>query len=154
LLWPPDVIGQTIIFLPCDYYLLSSIFFFYSSPNPSGRILDVSCLPYFYTWRGPSANLECRSEMCCWRLAANTGRRTQKSPSGHHRTNSTGCVFATKARIDNQKKLVTQQYLLHMFLHYGELQPSSGPAEILSLVWDTPANFNGFRVLAALLHSI
>jgi len=26
-------------------------------------------------------------------------------------------------------------------------------AEILSLVWGTPANFNGFRVLAALLHS-
>ena len=25
-------------------------------------------------------------------------------------------------------------------------------AEIISLVWDTPANFNGFRVLAALLH--
>jgi len=25
-------------------------------------------------------------------------------------------------------------------------------AEIVSLVWDTPANFNGFRVLAALLH--
>jgi len=26
-------------------------------------------------------------------------------------------------------------------------------AEILSLVWGTPAKFNGFRVLAALLHS-
>ena len=25
-------------------------------------------------------------------------------------------------------------------------------AEIISLVWGTPANFNGFRVLAALLH--
>ena len=25
-------------------------------------------------------------------------------------------------------------------------------AEIVSLVWGTPANFNGFRVLAALLH--
>jgi len=25
-------------------------------------------------------------------------------------------------------------------------------AEILSLVWGTPANFNGYRVLAALLH--
>jgi len=25
-------------------------------------------------------------------------------------------------------------------------------AEIVSLVWDTPANFNGFHVLAALLH--
>ena len=26
-------------------------------------------------------------------------------------------------------------------------------AEIVSLVWGTPANFNGFRVLAVLLHS-
>jgi len=26
-------------------------------------------------------------------------------------------------------------------------------AEIVSLVWGTPANFNGFRALAALLHS-
>jgi len=26
-------------------------------------------------------------------------------------------------------------------------------AEIFSLVWGTPSNFNGFRVLAALLHS-
>ena len=34
------VIGQTIIFLPCDFYLLS-IFFFISSPNLSGRRLDV-----------------------------------------------------------------------------------------------------------------
>ena len=25
-------------------------------------------------------------------------------------------------------------------------------ADIVSLVWSTPANFNGFRVLAALLH--
>jgi len=27
LLWSPYVIGQTIIFLPCDFYLLSSSFF-------------------------------------------------------------------------------------------------------------------------------
>ena len=38
LLWSPYVIGQTIIFLPCYFFL--SIFFF-SSPNLSGRRLDV-----------------------------------------------------------------------------------------------------------------
>jgi len=27
-------------------------------------------------------------------------------------------------------------------------------AEIISLVWGTPANFNGFRILAVLLHGI
>ena len=40
LLWSPYVIGQTIIFLPCGFYLLLSSFFF-SSPNLSGRRLDV-----------------------------------------------------------------------------------------------------------------
>jgi len=29
LLWSPYLIGQTIIFLPCDFYLLSSSFFFF-----------------------------------------------------------------------------------------------------------------------------
>ena len=38
-LWSPYVIGQTIIFLPCDFYLLSSSFF--SLPNLSGWRLDV-----------------------------------------------------------------------------------------------------------------
>ena len=42
------------------------------------------------------------------------------------------------------EKLVKQQYLLYMSPQYG--------AEIVSLVWSTPGNFNGFRVLAALLH--
>jgi len=39
-----------------------------------------------------------------------------------------------------------------MFPQYGEL---IGPlaAEIGWPVWGTPANFNGFRVLAALLHN-
>jgi len=39
LLWPPYVIGQTIIFLPCYFYLL--LLSFFSSPNLSGRRLDV-----------------------------------------------------------------------------------------------------------------
>ena len=38
---------------------------------------QIGCLPYFHTWCGPSANLECRSEMCCTRLAGNTGRKNR-----------------------------------------------------------------------------
>jgi len=38
-----------------------------------------------------------------------------------------------------------------MSLQYVELRPTIG-AEIVSLVWGTAANFNEFRVLAALLH--
>jgi len=72
----------------------------------------------------------------------------QKSTSVHHRTTLSGYVFATKVCIDNRKKLVKQQYLLHMSSEYGKL--GSLTAEIDLGVWDTPANFNGFRVLASL----
>jgi len=43
----------------------------------------MGCLPYFHTWRGLSANLGCRSETCCTRLAENAGRKkiAKKSPS-------------------------------------------------------------------------
>jgi len=62
-----------------------------------------------------------------------------------------GYIFTTKAHIDNRKKkLVKQQYVLHMSPQYAELGPLL--AEIGLPVWGTPANFNGFRVLAALLH--
>ena len=75
---------------------------------------EIGCLPYFHTWCGLGANLGCRSEMCCTRLAGNTGRK--KSPSGHHRTTLSSYIVATKARIDNRKKnlLNSQQYLLQM----------------------------------------
>jgi len=59
-------------------------------------------------------------------------------------------MFTTKALIDNRKKkFVKQQYLQHMSSQYD-----FGPlaAEIGLPVLGTPANFNGFRVLAALLH--
>jgi len=57
-------------------------------------------------------------------LAENTER--QKSPSGHHRTTLSGYIFATKARIDNRKKLVEQQYVLQMSPQYGELRRTNG----------------------------
>jgi len=50
----------------------------------------------------------------------------------------------------SEKKLLKQQYLLHMSPQYGELRPLA--AEIGLVVWVTPANFNEFRVLAALLN--
>jgi len=63
--------------------------------------------------------------MCCTQLTENTG--CKKSLFGHHRTTLSGYIFVTKARIDNQeKKLVKQQYLLHMSPQNGELQPTNG----------------------------
>jgi len=81
-------------------------------------------------------------------LTKNAG--CKKSPSVHQRTILSGYIFATKVLIDNGKKLVKQQYLLwmsHNMVNFGLLA-----ADISPVVWGTLANFNGFRVLAALLH--
>jgi len=48
------------------------------------------------------------------------------------------------------KKLVKQQYLPYTAVQYGELRPTSGWDLLASL--GHPANFNGFCILAALLH--
>jgi len=78
------------------------------------------------------------SEMCCMRLAENTERK--KSPFWHHRTTLSGCIFSAEACIDNwKKKLVKHRYT-----------SSTCPHNMVN--FGTPANFNGFRVLAALLH--
>jgi len=49
------------------WFLSKLIYLSFSSPNLSAR------LPYFHTWCGLSANLECMSEMCGMRLAENAG---------------------------------------------------------------------------------
>ena len=59
------------------------------------------------------------------RWKCRTQKIAKKLPSGHHRT-LWGYIFATKARIDNRKKVVKQQYLLHVSSQYGELWPTKG----------------------------
>jgi len=49
----------------------------------------------------------------------------KNSPSARHRTTLSGYIFATKAHIDNRKKLLTA-ISPHMSLQYGELRPTSG----------------------------
>ena len=73
----------------------------------------------------------------------------KNSPSGHHRTILLGCFFATKALIDNRKKPVKQQYLLHMSSQYGKIWPTNSRDRFGSL--RHPANFNGFCILTLLL---
>jgi len=65
---------------------------------------------------------------------------TKKSPAAHHHTTLSSYIFATKTHNYNQKKLVN-------IVNFGLLA-----AEIGLVIWGTSANFNGFRVLAALLH--
>jgi len=79
-----------------------------------------------------------------------TQKLCTKSPFGHHPTTLSGYVFATKACIDNRKNLLSSRISStcpHNMVNFGPLA-----VEIVSLVWGTPANFNGFRVLAPLLH--
>jgi len=89
------------------------------------------------------------------RLAANVRPKkvAKKSPSGHHPTTLSGYMFATKACIDNQKKNLLNSNISptcpHNMVNFGLLA-----AEIVSLVWGTPGNFNGCRILAALLHGM
>ena len=62
----------------------------------------------------------------------------KNSPSAHHCTTLSGYIFATKAHIDNQKKMVKQQYLpicSHNMVNFGPLA-----ADIGSLVWGTAYN--------------
>ena len=120
--------------------------FFFSSPILNGCTLDV-----YYTSthsvalvRIYNAGLTCAA---CGSLK-NTGRNNL--PSVHHRTTLSGYIFATKVCIRNRKKkLVKQHYISstcpHNMVSFGPLT-----AEISFQVWGTPANFNGFHVLASL----
>jgi len=128
------------------WFLLSFYLFFFPCLISA---VQIGCLPYFHTWCGLRANLRCRSETCCTRFAENT--ELKKLPSQHHRTNLLGYIFATKIRVDNRKKNLlnsnTSSTCADNMVNFGPLA-----AEISSGVWGTPANFNGFRVLAASLH--
>jgi len=85
------------------------------------------------------------------RCKCRTQKSRQKSPSEHHSTTSSGYIFATKACIHNRKKNLLSGNISpscpHNMVNFGPLA-----AEIISLVCGTPGNFNGFRVLAVLLH--
>jgi len=77
----PMEYGRPLNFCPV---VSSSTFFFYLSfSSPISAIADwMSAIAYFHTWCGLSANLRCKSETCCTRLAENSGRK--KSPKNHH----------------------------------------------------------------------
>ena len=61
-----------IIFLPCSFF--PSFFYLLFFPRLISAAVDrMSAILLHMAWPY-SANLECRSEMCCTRLAANTGR--------------------------------------------------------------------------------
>jgi len=108
LLWLPYLIGQAIIFLPCGFYLLS--FFFFSSPNLSGRRLDVyhTLAPGVALLRIQNAGLKC---------AARGSLEIQDAKNRHFGTIVQLCwAISSELRHVSTivKKLVKQHYLVHM----------------------------------------
>jgi len=89
-----------------------------------------------HTWCGLSANLRCRSETCCTRLAENTGR--EKVAKNRHLGTIAQLCLDVSSQLRHVstigKKLVKQQYVPQMSpTNFGPLA-----AEIGLPVWGTP----------------
>jgi len=131
----------------CGFFFL---LLFSPSPNLSRRRLDV-CHTSTRTWCGLSANFRCRSETCCTRLAENTGHKIVA------KNRHLGIIAQLCRAISSQlgHRTIGENLLSsnisstcpHNMVNFGPLAAEIGP-----VVWGTPANFNGFRVLVALLH--
>jgi len=120
-----------------------SIFCFYSSLNLSG--LQIGCLQYFHTGCGSTANLKCRSEMCCTRLAVNTGRKND-AKNCHLRTIAELCRAIssqlTHVSTIGKKNLLSSN--ISPTCSYNMVNFSLLAAEIVSLVWGTQQISTGF----------
>jgi len=133
------------------WFLLSSsstFFLFLTYSKPSW----IGCPPYFHTWCGLSENLKRRSEMCCTRLVENAGRKkSQKIAICAPSHNFVGLylrIWGTYWQSENNLlNSNTSSTCSCNMVNFGPLTPDIG-----SGVCGTPANFNGFRVLASLLY--
>jgi len=106
-LWLHCVADVDIIFSSCGFFFLS---FFYLLFLALSQPSHIGCLPYFYTWCALSANLGCRSKICHMHTITQLYRAI--------------CLQLRHVSTIG-KKLVKQQYLRHMSLQCGELQPPS-----------------------------
>ena len=92
--------------------------------------------------------------MCCMRLAANTGRK--KVAKNRHLGTIAQLCRAISSQIGHVSTIGKNLLSSNISSICPRNMVNFGPlaAEIVSLVWGTPANFNAFGVLAALLHGI
>ena len=131
---------RTLYFCPVvSSFFLLSIFSRLFPPS------QIGCLPYLHIWCGLSANVGRRSERCCTRLAENTG--CKKSPKIRHLRTIAQVCRATSSRLRHISKIgknfldgnisPTRPYNKIKMVNFGPLV-----AEIVSLVWGTPGNFN------------
>ena len=104
-------------FVLCFFFFLSCYLFCLAYSQPS----HIGCLPYFHTWCGLSANLECRSEMYSTLLAENTWpKNRQKFAIWALSHNFVRLYLCNRGMYrQSEKTLVKQQYLLHVSSQYG-----------------------------------
>ena len=144
-LWSPYGIGRPYIFSCCSLF-----FFFFPRLISAAADWMFAILPHVCP--------QCEFKMQVWNLlhAARWKHRTQtsrqKSTSGHHHKNCRA-IYSQRRHVSTiRKKLLSSNMSStcpHNMVNFGLLA-----AEIGLPVWGTPANFNWFRVLAALLHGI
>jgi len=124
-LWPPYVIGQAIIFLPCGFFFYLSVFF--SSPNLSRRRLDVCYRPTathgVALVRIKDAGLKLAARRS---LKIQDAKSRQKSLSGQHRTT----LSAISSQLRHVSTIGKNMLISNMFSRcppqYGELWPTTG----------------------------
>jgi len=113
--------------------------------------MDNIVVPCFFLTHSVclSANLRCRSETCCMRLAANTGCK-KVAKNCHLGTIAPLCraISSQLRHISTIRKNLLSSKMSstcpHNMANFGPLA-----AEIDPVVWGTPASFNVFRILAA-----
>jgi len=132
----------------CRHYIFALWFILYSVfPRLISAVADrmfATCTHVETLLPRPNAGLKSDARG----TRKNSGRK--KSPSGRHRTTLPCYLFATKAYRQPEKSLLSSNISYTCpdnMVNFG-----SPAAEICWRVWGIRANFNGFRVLAALLH--
>ena len=140
--------GPLYFYPGISFYLLS---FFFSSPNLSGHRLVV----YHTSTHGVAlVRIQNTGLKCAARgLAANAGPK--KVAKNRHLDTIPQLCRAISSQLSHvstiDKNLLSSNISStcpHNMVNFGPLA-----AEIVSLVWGTPGNLNGFRVLAALSNS-
>ena len=105
------------------FLVLSSSFF--SSSNLSSRRLDVyhTSTHDVVLVRIQNAYLKCTA---CGSLKIQDAKIAKKSPFGRHRSTLSRYIFATKACIDDRKKMLNSDIFSIYFHNMVDLRPTNG----------------------------
>ena len=148
----PMLQGRPFYFHPVSFFFLLLSSFFFSSPNLSGLKLDV-----YHTLahgvalvRIQNAGLKCAARGSLQIQDAKKSPKIAISAPSH---NFVGLYLRNQGIYRQSEKNLLSSNIFstcpHNMVNFGPLT-----AEIVSGVWGTPTNFNGFCILAALLHVI